>query len=135
MDLIKLKVNELISLRIEVEKELVARGITYSVGEIGDGFTLEHFNSTPGLSNLIAAPHGAKNVGALSRDGDCYSIKTIKKAKKTGTIYPDEQDQKKQLFEYLLILKLASDFSKQALYRFSWGQFPKIRAWDKRMPA
>jgi hypothetical protein len=135
MDLKKLKVDELVSLRIEVEKEFSSRGISFSVGEIGEAIAIEHFNSTSGLSNLIAAPHGAKNVDALSRNGDRYSIKTIQKAKKTGTIYPDEQDQNKQLFEYILIVKLAPDFSKQNLYRFSWEQFQKIRAWDKRMHA
>jgi hypothetical protein len=111
------------------------RGISFSVGEIGEAAAIRYFNSTPRLPNLIAAPHGAKNVDALSRMGDRYSIKTIQKAKKTGTIYPDEQDRDKQLFEYLLIVKLASDYTLEALYQFSWQQFLIIRAWDKRMNA
>ncbi len=135
MDLKSLETDELVLLRIEIEREMQTRGVSFSVGEIGEKIAIEYFNSTPGLSNLLAAPTGAKNVDALSRNGDRYSIKTIQKSKKTGTIYPDTQDDSKQLFEYLLIVKLSPDFSLASLYRFSWTQFLEIRAWDKRMSA
>lgn len=134
-DLKLLTSDELITLRIEIEREMHSRGISFSVGEIGEKIAIDYFKSTPGLSNLIAAPTGAKNVDALSRNGERYSIKTIKKGKKTGTIYPDDQDPDKQLFEYLLIVKLHSDFTLDALYQFSWKQFLKVRSWDKRMNA
>ncbi|SRR6266540_4344391 len=133
MDTKSLKDDELFSLLIEVEREMYSRGISFTVGDVGEKIAIDHFKSTPGLSNLIAAPKGAKNVDALSRNGDRYSIKTIKKGHKTGTIYPDNQDAEKQLFEYLLIVKLDSDYSLDSIYRFSWKQFLKIRAWDKRM--
>jgi hypothetical protein len=135
MDLQLLTSDELIALRIEIEREMHSRRISFSVGEIGEKVAIDYFKSTPKLSNLIAAPTGAKNVDALSRNGERYSIKTIKKGKKTGTIYPDDQDPNKQLFEYLLIVKLNPDFTLDALYQFSWKQFLKIRAWDKRMNA
>lgn len=135
MNLKTLETAELISLRIEVEREMQSRGVSFSVGEIGEKLAIEYFNSTSGLSNLIAAPTGAKNVDALSRDGDRYSIKTTQKGKKTGTIYPDKQNRDKQLFEYLLIITLSLDFTLDALHRFSWMQFLEVRAWDKRMSA
>ncbi|MGD0610293.1 MAG: hypothetical protein ABSB41_02170 [Anaerolineales bacterium] len=135
MDLRSFKDDELISLRAEVEREMRSRGIRFSVGEIGEALAIKYFNSTPGLSNLKDTSAGTKNVDAVSRDGDRYSIKTIQKAKKTGTVYPDDRDRDRQLFEYLLIVKLAPDFSLEALYRFSWIQFLKVRAWDKRMNA
>ena len=135
MDIKSLTTDALISLRIDVEREMHSRGIAFSVGEIGEKIAIEHFRSTPGLSNLIAAPPGAKNVDALSRNGERYSIKTIQKGHKTGTIYPDDKEPDKQLFEYLLIVKLHSDFTLDALYQFSWKQFLKIRSWDKRMNA
>jgi hypothetical protein len=135
MELKSLNSDELILLRIEIEREMQSRGISFSVGEIGEKIAIEHFKSTPGLSNLISAPKGAKNVDALSRNGDRYSIKTIQRGIKTGTIYPDGQDANKQLFEYLLVIKLKPDYSLKAIYQFSWEQFLKIRAWDKRMNA
>jgi len=87
------------------------------------------------LPNLIHAPIGAKNVDALSRDGDRYSIKTVQYAKKTGTIYPDAKNPEKPLFEYLLIVLLSINYELLAIYRFSWEQFCVVRAWDKRMNA
>jgi hypothetical protein len=135
MDLKSLNEEQLISLRIEVEREMLLRKIPFSVGEIGEKIVIKYFKATPGLSNLMAAPLGAKNVDALSRNGERYSIKTIQRGHKTGTIYPDDQDRNKQLFEYLLIVKLSQDFTLDALYQFSWEQFLKVRSWDKRMNA
>ena len=127
--------EELIHFRIEVDKELNRRGIRFTVGEIGEKIAIRYFNSNSGLSNLMAAPTGAKNVDALSREGDRYSIKTVQKSKKTGTIYPDPTLKEKQLFEFLLIVQLDGEYNLMGLYRFSWEQFKKVVAWDKRMNA
>lgn len=135
IDPVVLSNDELLALRVRLDAELTSRGVNFSVGEIGEKVTIEYFNSTPGLSNLIEAPKGAKNIDALSRDGDRYSIKTQMKAKKTGTIYPDTENPDKQLFEYLLIVKLSPYFQLEALHRFSWEVFLQVRAWDKRMNA
>lgn len=126
---------ELISLRIKVEVEMTSRGIEFSVGRIGEQLAIDYFNSTPGLPNLMEAPTGAKNVDALSRDGERYSIKTQLKAKKTGAIYPDSIEPDRQLFEHILVVKLAEDYSLSSLYSFTWKAFKSVRAWDKRMNA
>ncbi len=125
----------LLSLRLQIDAEMAERGLTLNVGQLGEILALHHFNSTPGLPKLIDAPKGAKNVDALSRDGDRYSIKTALKAKKTGTIYPDSENRNKQLFEYLLVVQLTSDYQLESIYKYSWDAFVKARAWDKRMNA
>lgn len=135
LNLNKLNNEELLILRANLETELNKRGISFSVGEVGEKLAVSFFNSKPGLPNLLQAPAGAKNVDALSRDGDRYSIKTFKKAKKTGTVYPDEKDRDKQLFEYLIVVKLDTYFQLHAVYRYTWEEFVKIRAWDRRMNA
>lgn len=126
---------ELIALRDLVEAELNKRGISFNVGLIGEQLVINHFNSTPGLPNLLQAPTGAKNVDALSREGDRYFIKTFLKARKNGTIYPDGGNSEKQLFEYLVVAQLNTEYQLNALYRYNWGNFLKVRAWDKRMNA
>jgi len=126
--------NALIRLRAIVEEELTKRGLLLNVGETGEKLCIEYFNFKAGLPKLLQSPPGAKNVDALSRDGDRYSIKTFMKAKKTGTIYPDK-DEKKQLFEYLLIVCLNAQYELKGIYRYSWEQFLSVRAWDKRMNA
>jgi hypothetical protein len=125
----------LVGLRIQVDREILSRGLTLNVGELGERLVLAFFNRTRGLPKLIDAPKGAKNVDALSRDGDRYSIKTILKAKKTGTVYPDSKEPQKQLFEYLVFAQLTTDYQLGAIYRFSWRAFLKARAWDSRMNA
>lgn len=134
-DLAVLSDNQLLDLRILLDMELARRSINFNVGEIGEKVAIKHFNSTSGLPNLIGAAKGAKNIDALSRDGDRYSIKTQMKAKKSGTIYPDTGNPDKQLFEYLLIVKLSSNYQLETLHRFSWEAFLLARAWDKRMNA
>lgn len=127
--------DELQSVRAALEIEMRRRGIAFSVGDLGENLVINHFCNTPGLPGLQPAPTGTKNVDALSRDGDRYSIKTIWNAKKTGTIYPDPEDEDKQLFEYLLIVQLADDLTLDNVFQFSWKQFIEVRSWDKRMSA
>jgi len=126
---------DLFKLRIFIDAELQKRGINLDVGLLGEKYCIEFFNKTAGLPNLLQAPTGAKNVDALSRDGDRYSIKAFKKAKKTGTVYPDSNDPDRQLFEYLVIVELDILYRLNGIYRYTWDEFLKVRAWDKRMNA
>ncbi len=125
----------LLRLRANLESEMVRRGKGFSVGEIGESLAIEFFKATSGLPVLLKASGGTKNVDCLSRDGDRYSVKTLCRAKKTGTIYPDADDREKQLFEYLLLVRLDEQFQLSAIYKFSWRQFVHVRSWDKRMSA
>ncbi len=134
-DLAGLTDDELIKLRHEIEKEVRRRGLKLTVGEVGERLVVAHFNNTSGLTNLQIAPRGTKNVDALSRDGDRYSIKTVLDAKKTGTIYPDRNTPDKQLFEFLLIATLSEDHTLKSIHQLSWDQFLEVRCWDKRMSA
>jgi len=127
--------EEIIFLRTQIEKEFKRRNIKFNVGEIGETTAIRFFNHTPGLDNLQKAPTGTRNVDALSRRGERYSIKTIKDGSKSGTIYPDSEDNNKQLFEYLLLVLLNDDFDLKGLYRFSWKQFLEVRQWDRTMNA
>lgn len=127
--------EDIIRYRAALEVEMRQRGLGFSVGQIGEALVIEHFNRTPGLPNLLRAPAGTKNVDALSRNGDRYSIKTIWHAKKTSTIYPDPNDKEKQLFEFILIAQLNDDLALKSIHQFSWYEFTEVRSWDSRMSA
>lgn len=127
--------SELLTLRAKLRAEMRKRSIADSVGSIGEHLVIETYRSTKGLPKLQPAPTGTKNVDALSRNGDRFSIKTVCDAKKTGTIYPDANDRNKQLFEFLLIVRLNDDWTLKSVHQLDWPQFVKIRAWDKRMSA
>lgn len=135
MDIKSLTDSDLISLRAEIEAEMNRRGISFSVGEIGETLAINYFNSTKNLPNLQAAPTGTKNIDAISRDGDRYSIKTRLKAKKTGTIYPDNDNAEKQLFEYILLVQIDDKYKLKSIHQFDWKLFCDLRCWDKRMSA
>ena len=127
--------QELILLRASLRAEMRGRKIPDSVGAVGEQLAIEHYGKTPGLPKLQLAPRGTKNVDALSRNGDRFSIKTICEGSKTGTVYPEPDDRDKQLFEHLLIVRLAQDWSLQSLHKLAWVDFLKVRSWDKRMNA
>jgi hypothetical protein len=127
--------DEVLLLRAIVRNEMRRRGMADSVGAVGEQLAIEHFRKTAGLPKLTSASRGTKNVDANSNRGERYSIKTICDAKKTGTIYPESDDSEKQLFEYILIVKLADDWSLKAIHQLSWSDFVRVRAWDKRMNA
>jgi len=127
--------DQLVLLRASLDVEMRKRKIAFTVGAVGERLAIEHFRTTPGLAKLQAAPRGTKNVDALSRSGDRYSVKTVCNAKKTGTIYPDADSRNKQLFEHILIVKLAEDWSLKSIHQIAWSDFVKIRSWDKRMNA
>ena len=111
------------------------RGLADSVGAVGERLVIDHFGKTVGLPKLQLAPPGTKNVDALSRDGDRYSIKTVCEGSKTGTIYPERGAKDKQLFEHILIVKLTKDWALESIHQLSWAQFVEARSWDKRMNA
>ena len=125
---------DLVTLRASLHGEMKRRGLAISVGQVGEKLAIAFFNGTAGRSNLVEAPPGTQNVDALSRKGDRYSIKSVMDARKTGTVYPDA-DPEKQLFEYLLIVKINPDWTLDAIYEFDWKTFVACRSWDKRMNA
>lgn len=127
--------EELLRLRARIDTEIRKRGLKFNVGEVGESLAIAHFNATKNLPKLLRSPRGTKNVDALSREGERYSIKTVRDAKKTGTIYPDSVDREKQLFEHLLIVRLNQALEVEAIYRLSWIQFVQVRQWDRRMSA
>lgn len=121
--------------RAAIDAELKRRGLSGDIGEIGERLAIEYFNRTAGLPGLAPAPRGTKNIDAISRTGDRYSIKTLMRAKKTGTIYPGEGGGDHPLFEFILILVLSDRYELQGIYRLSWEQFVQLRSWDRRMNA
>jgi hypothetical protein len=126
---------ELLRLRARVATELKRRGLASNVGQVAESLALSYFNGTPGRPNLQPAPTGTQNVDALSRRGDRYSIKGVLDGRKTGTIYPDRDDRDKQLFEYLLIVRIDEDWQLIAIHEFDWKTFVELRSWDSRMNA
>ncbi len=134
-DVSKLDDGQLLNLRAVIDTEARRRGLSFNVGEIGEKLVIQLFNSRPDLPVLLAAQPGTKSIDALSRAGDRYSIKTLQRAKKTGTIYPDPKDPDKQLFEFLLIVLVNENLELEQVIELDWLQFCAVRKWDITMRA
>ena len=124
-------------------KELIKRGLATTrnlVGEYGEFIAINHYNKTRGLPKLQKAPASTKNVDALSRDGDRYSIKTITAPNKTtGVFYglhplgSSEINEKK--FEYAIIVSIDKDFNLLKILQINWDVFIDNKKWHSRMTA
>lgn len=135
IDISLLNDKQILELRSAVEREARKRKLTFETGPLGEKIAIELFKNRPDLPVLTLAAAGTKNVDALSRDGDRYSIKTIHRGRKTGTIYPDTENKDRQLFEYLVVIVLDEDYSLKRAILMSWAQFCVSRSWDRRMNA
>ena len=125
----------LFKLHTQVMREARRRGLGFSVGELGEKLVIELFQRRSDLPVLVASPVGTRNVDALSRNGDRYSIKTLQRSRKSGTIYPDRDDPDKQLFEFLVIVRLDEDLELARAILLSWQDFRRVRKWDVTMKA
>ncbi|QRM56399.1 hypothetical protein [Sinorhizobium sp. BG8] len=125
----------LLRLRAQLHTEMKRRKLALSVGQVAEKLAISFFNSNTGCPNLSEAAVNTANVDALSRRGDRYSIKGVLDAKKTGTVYPDAVYPDRQLFEYLLVVKLTPDWALDSIFEFDWETFVRVRSWDKRMNA
>lgn len=135
VDLTTLNDLKLLALRAAVDREARSRGLNFNVGEVGEKLVIDIFKERPDLPVLAPAPRGTKNIDAISREGNRYSIKTLQRAKKTGTIYPDQLNNERQLFEFILIVLIHEDFTLGHIIELNWQQFCAVRSWDIRMNA
>ncbi len=139
MDLNKYTSTELIQLYSELISKLKEKGIIRTkniIGDLGEYLAIEHYNQTPGLPNLQAAPAGTQNIDAISRQGERYSIKSTS-AKLTGVFYglndPNSDDIEKQKFEYVIVIVFKDNFELNKIIELNWEDFLKIKKWHKTM--
>lgn len=123
-------------------KELKLRNLIRSkniTGERGESLAINFYNKTNKLPKLQVAPVGTKNVDAISRDGERYSIKSIVFPNKTtGVFYgmgtPDKPINDKK-FEYLVVALLDDDYNLLKIIELTWDIFLKFKKWHSRMNA
>jgi len=127
-----------------VKRELKKRGLARSrniTGEKGEKLALDIYNSDPKLPKLVAAPEGTRNIDALSRNGERYSIKTVTfpSTKKTGVFYglepPGSNIINTQLFEYVIVVRINDLLEPIQILELDWNLFLKHKKYDKRMQA
>lgn len=139
IDIKSLSDDDVISLYSETIKELKARSIIRTknvLGELGEYLAIQYYNNTSGLPKLQVAPVGTKNVDAISRDGDRFSIKSTS-SNMTGVFTGIDSDSNgtplKQYFEYVIICRFDDNFQLMNIYQVDWETFVKHKKWHSRM--
>ena len=140
-DLEKLSTDEIINLYPKILKELRKRDVIQSknlIGEIGEYLAIQHYTKNPNFPNLKRADASTKNIDAISRDGERYSIKSTSSGS-TGTFWglepPDSEKKDSQKFEYVVVVCFDGDYSLEHILEINWEQFMKIKRWHSRMNA
>jgi hypothetical protein len=141
MDLQKLSTPELIntySLIISLLKERKVIRTKNFLGDLAEYLVINHYNNTPGLPNLQAAPAGTQNVDALSRQGERYSIKATT-SNLTGVFYglnpPNSTEPESQKFEYVIIACFDGNYKLTKILELTWNQFLNNKSWHKTLNA
>jgi hypothetical protein len=141
MNLKDLSTEELIDLFARIPEELKERGVIRTrnfLGDLGEYVAIQHYNNTPGLPNLQAAPAGTQNVDAISRNGERYSIKATR-GNSTGSFYglgnPESEEADKQKFEYVIIVQFFGNFRVRRILELTWDQFLNHKRWQSRIRA
>lgn len=129
---------KLISPSSEAFLELKNRGILRTkniVGELGEYYAVDFYTKNPKLPGLSMAPPTVKNIDALSRNGEIYSIKTITSRKgTTGSFWdPESIKNNEKKFDYLLIVILDNEYALDLILELSWEDFFNHKKFNKRM--
>ena len=110
MNLSELSNTEIIALYSDIISELKSRGIIRTknlLGDLGEYLAIEYYKDNPNLPVLQAAPAGTRNIDAISRQGNRYSIKSTS-GKVTSVFYglndPEEDDVELPKFEYVIVV-------------------------------
>ena len=102
--------------------------------ERGENLALRVYNRTPGVAKLQLAPPGTKNLDAISRDGERYSIKTITEGTAaTGTFQADDFTKKR--FDYMILVILDEFFQPVQILEATWDYVNKYKRMHKTMRA
>lgn len=141
MDFSKYKGTELIKLYSDLLNEMRSQNLIRSknvVGDLGEYIVIEYYKNTKGLPNLQFAPPSTKNIDAISKDGERYSIKCIT-TNTTGAFYGIDKEclisDIRPLFEYVVIIMLKEDFTPQLILELDWDTFFKHKHWHSRIGA
>ena len=124
--------NELWALYGITESEFKKRDLIRtrnSTSERGERVAVDIYQNIRGEPKLQLAPPVTKNVDALSRDGERYSIKTVRYSKTTGTFQAD--DFSKKMFEYLVIVFLDDYYQPIKVLEATWDVVNEFKTYDK----
>ncbi len=141
MELSKLDDFELIKTYGLLIEELKNREIIRTkniIGDLGEYLAIDFYNRNSNLPKLQFAPTGTKNIDAISRKGERYSIKSTS-AKTTGVFYglnnTNSLEKDEQKFEFVIIVEFDENYNLSKIIELEWNNFLIFKKWHKTMQA
>jgi len=141
MNLSSYSAMELLNIYGDVLKEMRHRNMIRSknvTGDLGEYIVVDYYTKTKGLPKLQFAPPSTKNIDAISVAGERYSIKSTT-GHVTGVFYGIEKDiekeKQKQLFEYVVVVKLDDLYQPELILELDWDAFFEHKNWHSRVGA
>lgn len=138
----EMSTEEIIQLHSYSKKVLKKRGIIRTnnsiIGDLGEYLAIKYYNETPNLPNLREAEVGTKNIDAISRNGERYSIKsmTINKTGSFRGLEPiDSEKQDEQIFEYVILCRFDDNYELLEILELDWNTFIENKKWHTRNQA
>lgn len=130
---------ELYGLIIKRLKEIAAIRTNNMTAERGEQLAISYYNNTRGLPKLLATQTGTRNFDAISKNGERYSIKTIKLPNRlTGVFWglgtPEKPISEKK-FDFLIIVVINEYYQLESIHEISWDDFYRLKKWHKTMKA
>ena len=139
MDLEKLTSEELIKAYSRIIFQLKERKIIRTknlLGDLGEFLVIDYYSKTPNLPNLQSAPAGTKNIDAISRLVERYSIKATS-GNLTGSFWglnaPGDISLEAQKFEYLIVACFDDNYQLKKILQANWTVFLENKKWNKTM--
>ena len=139
MELGKLSSAELIEKYSQIISHLKERKIIRTknlLGDLAEYLVIDYYTKTPNLINLQAAPAGTKNIDAISRLGERYSIKATT-GNLTGSFWglnpPNDTASENQKFEYLIVACFDDNYKLKKILQANWSVFLEHKKWNKTM--
>ena len=139
MNISELTNAEIIDLYSDIISELKSREIIRTknlLGDLGEYLAIDFYKKNSRLPVLQAAPAGTRNIDAISRNGDRYSIKSTS-GKLTSVFYglndPEEDEVELPKFEYVIVVIFNNEFKLEKILELSWSVFLRHKKWHKTM--
>jgi len=140
MNIKSLENSDVLRLYRDILQELRDRKIIRSknvIGDIGEFLVIDFYNKTKNLPKLQEAPPSTKNIDALSRNGERYSIKCTTNST-TGVFFGLPQDydaNMRPLFEYVIVIQLNENYEIKSILELDWDTFLKHKRWHTTVKA
>ena len=104
------------------------------VGDLGETYAIEFFNTRKTLPNLVQSEPNEKSYDAKTNKNKKYSIKSTSTTT-TGNFRGLEPKgsikRNRKIFDFALVVKFNKSYVVESIYQIDWNNFIKLKNWSE----